>query len=148
MTLTRSIGKSVSRLLIAVLLFAQFAVASYACPKLSQMAPTADVKAVAGMPVAAAADTTATQRAAMPPGCDQSDPAAANLCAEHCRFGQQSVDTGPALVVHAALATFLYSLPLEPAYAPGSSRSIPSRDARLAAAPEPPHAILHCVFRI
>ena len=148
MNLSRSISKSISRMLIGVLLFAQFAVASYACPKLSGMVVTPDGKAVVVMPVAVVADTAATQPAAMPPGCDQMDPTAANLCAEHCRYSQQSVDTAPTPLVHAAIPTFLYSLPLEPQRTLGSGRSFPAPDARLVAAPPPSHAILHCVFRI
>ena len=99
MNLSRSISKSISRMLIGVLLFAQFAVASYACPKLSGIVATPDGKAVVVMPVAVVADTAATQPAAMPPGCDQMDPTAANLCAEHCRYSQQSVDTAPTPLV-------------------------------------------------
>ena len=146
MNLSRSISKSIGRMLVGVLLFAQLAVASYACPNLSGMVAAPDDKSAIAMPVAAVADTVATQAATMPPGCDQMDPAAANLCAEHCRYGQQGVDTASVPLVHAAIPTFLYSLPLEPQRMLGSGRSFPAPDARLAAAP--PHAILHCVFRI
>ena len=136
MSLSRAFSKSLGRWLIGVLLFAQLAVASYACPGLSGMASMAS---------SAAPDAAV---AAMPPGCDQIDPNAANLCAEHCRYGQQSADTATATVVLAAIPTLLYSLPLEPARLPGFGRSIPALDASLTAAPPPPHAILHCVFRI
>ena len=148
MNLSRSVSKSISRMLIGVLLFAQFAVAGYACPILSGRASMSKGNAATVVLVAAAADAAFAPPAAMPPGCEEMDTAFANLCAEHCRFGQQSADTAPAPVVHAAIPTFLYSLPFEPAHALGSGRSIPAPDACLAAAPEPPHAILHCVFRI
>ncbi len=144
MLVTRAIRKAVSRLLIGVLLFAQFAVAGYACPQLSGMASMAEGDSAMVMP-AAASSTSADN---MAPGCDQIDQSAANLCTEHCRQGQQSADTTPAPVVLAAIPTLLYSLPLEPAHALGSGRSLPAPDASLAAAPPPPHAILHCVFRI
>jgi hypothetical protein len=94
------------------------------------------------------ADDAMEKSAAMGPDCDQIDQNAANLCAEHCRFGHQSADTAPVPVVLAAIPAFLYSLPVEPAPLLGSGRSMPAPDANLAAAPPPPHAILHCVFRI
>ena len=127
-------SKAISRLLIGVVLFAQFAAAGYACPSL--------------MGTAAMADGQQATAAAIPPGYDQIDPDAANLCAEHCHQGQQSADTASAPVVNLGIPAFLYSLPLEPQHSLGSGRSFPAPDARLDAAPEPPHAILHCVFRI
>lgn len=148
MKLPRTLSKSIGRLLIGVVLFAQLAVASYACPGLKgngSMANSRDAKAM----LVAAADTAATAfPAGMPPGCDQMDPDAANLCAQHCHQGQQSADTASAPMVGLGISTFLYSLPLEPQHSLGSGRSFPAPDARLDAAPEPPHAILHCVFRI
>ena len=84
----------------------------------------------------------------MPPGCDQWDPDAANLCAGHCHQGQQTANSLPAPMLSPAIATYLYSIPLEPQHLLGSGRSLPAPDASLDAAPSPPHAILHCVFRI
>ena len=135
-------------MLIGVLLFAQFAVASYACPGLQGQGSMSTGQAGAVMSAAVVDDAVAAQPAAMPPGYYQLDPDAANLCAEHCRQGQQTADTAPAPVVSAAIPTLLYSLPPEPQHSLGCGRSFPAPDARLAVAPEPPHAILHCVFRI
>ena len=149
MQIPRAMSKAVSRLLIGVLLFAQFAVASYACPSL--MVSAAEVGGKAGMAMAVTASSEASAAAtpaSMPPGCDQIDPEAANLCAEHCRFGHQSVDTAPAPIAHVAIPTLLYPLPLEPQQLLGSGRAFPALDASLVAALSPPHAILHCVFRI
>ena len=84
----------------------------------------------------------------MPAGCDQLDPDAANLCAEHCHQGQQGVDVANVPLVSAGVPTFLYSLQFGPKHSLGSGRSFPAPDASVDAAPEPPHAILHCVFRI
>ena len=135
MTRPRALSKAIGRLLIGVLLFAQFMVASYACPGLSGMTTSPKSGDVMVM-------------ADMGPGCDQMDQDTANLCAEHCRFGQQSADTAPVPVVLAATPTLLYSLPVEPLHLLGSGRPIAATDVSLAAASEPPHAILHCVFRI
>ena len=136
MELSRAIRKSTSVMLMAVLLFAQLAVASYACPRLGGMDP---VSMSALMPKLMALG--------MAPGCDQLDPEAANLCVEHCRQGQQSADTAAAPAVSAAIPTLLYLIPTEPQHLPGSGRSAPAVDDSVGAALEPPHAILHCVFR-
>ena len=146
MSLSRALRQSVSRLLIGVVLFAQLAVASYACPGLKVMGSVGNGGAATAMHGVVA--DTAAEPGAMPPGCDQMDPNAANLCAEHCRQGQQSADTANVPAVSLGIPTFLYSLPLEPQHSLGSGRSFPAPDACLDAAPEPPHAILHCVFRI
>ena len=148
MSLSCALRKSIGRLLIGVVLLAQFAVASYACPGLKGSGSVAHGNAATAMPGAAAGAAVTAESVAMPPGCGQLDPDAANLCAEHCRQGQQSVDTAAAPAVGQGIPTFLYSLPFEPLHSLGSGRSFPAPDARLCAAPEPPHAILHCVFRI
>lgn len=142
MLVTRAIRKTVSRLLIGVLLFAQLAIASYACPGLSAISSTGAPDATASARVQAAVEPSPSMA-----GCEQIDASAANLCAGHCQHGQQSADTAPVPVVHAAIPTFLYSLPIEPEHLLGSGRSHPAPDVSLAAAPPPPHAILHCVFR-
>ena len=136
MTSSRAWRQSISRLLIGVLLLAQFAVASYACPSLNLAGATASSHAAMALP------------ADMPPGCDQMVPSAANLCAEHCHAGQQSADTASAGMVGVGVAAHLYSLPMDALHGPGSSQSHPMPGGLLDAAPEPPHAILHCVFRI
>ena len=149
MTMTRVLSKAISRVLIGVLLFAQFAVTSYACPGLSAISSTSNRSLEAAVAVAPARDeTTTTKVPQMAPGCEQMDQDAANLCVEHCRHGQQHADAAPTSVVLATIPALLYSLPIEPAHRLGSGRSFPAPDASLAAALPPPHAILHCVFRI
>lgn len=156
MELSRTIRKSISRMLMGVLLFAQLAVASYVCPSLrgmdsmamsmSMSMPNGGVVPV--MSLAAADAPSALRSTGMPLDCDQMDPEAANLCTEHCRQGQQSADTAAAPAVSAPIPTLLYSIPIEPQHVLGSGRCFPAPDASVDAAPEPPHAILHCVFRI
>ena len=146
MRLSRALGKSICRGLIGVLLFAQFAVSSYACPRLAETADSglASTATVTMEPMKAAPAKVAD----MPPGCDQMDQDAANLCAEHCRHGQQSFDSAAAPAVQAAIPTLLYLLVVEPVNTPGLGRSFPAPDANVTAVHPPPHAILHCVFRI
>ncbi len=140
MFLSRAFTKSIGRLLIGVLLFAQLAVASYACPGLKGMA-----EAVGAVEAVGAAAMLAAE---MPPGCDQMDADTPNLCAAHCQQGQQSADTASAAVLALGLPSFLYSIPPAPQSSLGAGRFFPAADAGLDAAPEPPHAILHCVFRL
>ena len=154
MSLSHALRQAVNRLLIGVLLFAQFAVAGYACPGLKVMGPAGDGRAatatqaaVAGAAVEPSVEPTA-DLPSMSPGCDQMDPTAPNLCAQHCHQGQQSADTANVPAVGACIPALLYCIPPEPQRSLGSGRSLSAPDARWAAAPEPPHAILHCVFRI
>jgi hypothetical protein len=121
---TRSLQKAVARLLIGVLVFAQMAIAAYACPSVSNT-------------------VTANTVVAMP-DCDEVDTDAAQLCVEHCRFGQQSVDHSPSPAPLPALMTPLYSLP--PAADAAARDMAPTADAPLGAV-DPPHTLLHCCLR-
>lgn len=138
MRLPRALNQSICRVLIGVFLFAQLAVAAYACP--GQARDAAQVPATPAMasPMPAGCDQMASM--------DQMDPQAANLCAEHCKFGHQSSDTPAATVALAPATALLYLLPLEEDAA-RATRAQAAPDPLLAATP-PPHAILHCVWRI
>ena len=133
--MTRSWLRTIARGLVGVLLFAQMAIAAYACPAVS-VAGAAEMR-VSAMPAAAMPDC-GVMTGAM-------DPSAANLCAEHCKFGQQS-DQASTLTVPAVLLSVLYATALvtEPALPPRVAAA--SLSALVAASP--PHTILHCVYRI
>jgi hypothetical protein len=139
--MTRDATKTIAKLLVAVLVTAQLMVAAYACPWLNVTATRS-----IDTPVAAHAATSATH-AAMP-GCNETMPAldsgSPNLCAEHCKYGQQS-DRCTSVDVPPALLTPLYAT----AGAPAVARR-PCVTAWLSAlvAASPPHAIAHCVWRI
>ena len=129
----RSTRNLLCRFFAGVLLYAQLAVAAYACPGPAAMATPHD---------------TGTASAPMP-GCDammtsSADAGASNLCAEHCHQGQQS-DHVQTVSVAPAVFAGTYPLPLAPALAVPLRAMAFSADARAAA---PPHAILHCCFRI
>jgi hypothetical protein len=126
--------KLICRVLVGVFLFAQLAVSGYACP-----GPTPPASQMAGM--------QAEETGAMPADCDQIDQKAPNLCAEHCKVGQQSHDTAPLPIVMAPALSLLYVLPVEAQAMEAAAAPDASSDPLLAATP-PPHAILHCVFRI
>ncbi|MDG0854453.1 hypothetical protein [Roseateles puraquae] len=129
MRLTRALNKLICRVLIGVVLFAQFAVASYACPS--------------GMAMGAGAmDAADAVTSSSPSDLDYQTP---NLCAEHCKIGHQSSDTAPAPVVALPMLDLLYALPQrDDVGAVALSAAVPDP---LLAVPPPPHAILHCVFR-
>lgn len=118
--------------LVGVLLFAQLAVAAYACPGLG----------VAQAVEAEAAGTPMVDCEAM---AGAFDPAAPNLCAEHCKFGQQS-DHAAKLNVPAAVLAVLYLTVPPPLHTPPPQSMAASISALVAASPA--HAIAHCVFRI
>jgi len=145
--ITRRFLRAICRVLIGVLLLAQLAVSAYACPALQSAAmPTPSTAARDGD--ASDAAIAATDRQA--PDCDgmaagTMDSDLANLCAEHCHHGQQS-DQAATLSVPVALLTALYVAPLA---AQPEIRPRPAADAASAlVAASPPHAILHCCFRI
>jgi hypothetical protein len=141
---SRAFTGCISRVLIGVMLFAQFAIASYACPGmvLSRQASTDMAMSVAT--AASSGQTSADGK--MTGGCDQVDQHAANLCVEHCRYGQQSRDTAPAPVVHAPVLALLFVVPAAPQPITASPGWLLASDPLLEAAP-PPHALLHCVLR-
>jgi len=131
-------------LLIGVFLFGQLAVAAYACPGMSSTRIPE--------PMAIGSDQANDDRpASTAPDSDCGamgvafDPAAPNLCAEHCKFGGQGDRTAYAGAPE-AVPVVLYPAPptLAVAHLPrsvASSRTVP-------VAASPPHAILHCVYRI
>ena len=152
--MTRAFRRVVCRALIGVMLFAQFAVAAYACAEFESSArPAQPVSSVtAQADVAAFGESGSVAATASVVGglmdCDQMfgslDPASPNLCAEHCRHGQQSDQTAtPALPV--VVLSSLYTVPAVPQASPPARSSAASDSARAAAAT--PLAILHCRFR-
>ncbi len=145
--MTRRWLRAVACALAGVLFAAQLAIAAYVCPALS-MVP-------ANMQMPAAADAASSERGVASAGlaatrnCEDMagamDPSSPNLCAEHCKYGQQS-DKAATLNAPAAVLVALYATPLMPEPVPLPRLAAAAMSALVAAAP--PHAILHCVFRI
>ena len=148
----RSLVRRVARCLAGVLFLAQLTIAAYACPGLSSATAAGgqmELNAAAPAPQGEVSiEPGAAAMAAQMPNCSDMagamDPDAANLCAEHCKYGQQS-DHAPTLTVPAVLLSALYATPA--ALPPPLPRGAAALMDALVAAP-PPHAILHCVFRI
>lgn len=146
--MTRAFLRAVARGLIGVVLMAQMIISAYACPAISQAAAAAMQMPAEG----ASADEQGLADGDLPmaqmSNCDDMagaiDPAAPNLCAEHCKYGQQS-DHAPTLNAPAAVLTALYVMPLVPVTAPPPHPAAATLSALVAASP--PHAILHCVYR-
>lgn len=146
--MTRKFLRSIGLALVGVLLFAQMAIASYACPALASPMRMQ-------MPMGESAIRDLTNPALSAQGiqvmnCEDMATAVDNLngtlCAEHCRFGQHSSDA-PTLNVPVAMMALLYFAPPMPDQ-PSAARIAAGRPAVLAGAAAPPHAILHCCWRI
>lgn len=147
--MTRSFLRAVARGLVGVVLMAQIAISAYACPGVlsstatnMQMPPAGAspeerVGADAGMPMA-----NISNCADMGGTMDSSSP---NLCAEHCKYGQQS-DHASTVNVPSAVLTALYVIPVVPVQATSPRPAAATLSALVAASP--PHAIVHCVHRI
>jgi hypothetical protein len=134
--MTRSFLRTICRMLIGVVLFAQLAVSAYACPGLSGAgAQSMDTDMAAAAPAGMHCEDMAGSM----------DASSTNLCAEHCRQGHQS-DQAATLTVPVALLTALYTLPLAPEPPAPTPRHAAEVGSALAAI-SPPHAILHCCFR-
>ena len=151
--MTRGIARLVARTLVGVLLLSQLAIAAYACPALSTRLAQAPLPGaslhIAHDQIANADADTADGLALHEAPCDDmvgaTDAASSNLCAEHCKYGQQS-DHASTLSMPAVSLLALYRLAPwapEPACAPRPAAA--SLSALVAASP--PHAILHCVSR-
>ena len=154
----RSFVRGLARCLAGVLFLAQMTIAAYACPGLSasiaagalmgQMQPMTQRSAVAAPQLAVSSDPGAAAMAAQMPDCSDMagamDPDAANLCAEHCKYGQQS-DHMSTLSVPTVILIALYTTPVV------APTPLPRSAAARTGTPVvvfPPHAILHCVFRV
>lgn len=150
--MSRRFLRSVAGVLIGILLFAQMAVAAYACPGVSlsataQMPSMELVKSSSDGAALPVASNQATPRESMGDGIAPvaMDPQNANLCAEHCKVGQQS-DQASTLTVPAALLMALYFAPL--VHAPMAELHLAAATPSALVAASPPHTILHCCFRI
>ena len=139
--MSRASTRFIARLLVAVLLLAQWSIAAYACPGLGSATPAMRI----GPAMVAA--PAATAEAEMP-GCTGMvaalDQDATNLCAEHCKVGQQSHEV-PAVSVPQPWLSALYAVPLVPLALPPARPWTSTLDALVAASP--PLAVLHCIYR-
>lgn len=120
-------------LLAAVLLFAQSAIAGYACPG-------------GGLPGGAPAQFgTAVEASAAqhPIGLDADAP---GLCLSHCQSSQQKVDAASVLTVAPAALSEDYSTRSPPPPQPSAWR-VAAAVATSGSPREPPHLILHCCRR-
>ena len=141
MRFTRTARTWWSRSLIASLLFLQLATAAYACA-MKSIPPVEPAMAVmasmAGMPCAQA--MAGEVMAVM-------DPDQPGLCHEHCKGGSQSIEPASTLTLAAPAMVLLFVI-AAPAAPAGGSDGWQAWQVERDSAPPPPHAILHCCFRI
>ena len=120
--------KLCSLLAIGALLFAQLAVAAYACPMRS-----------------AGADEAASMDAACEKNASQRDVESPALCQQHCENGPQNVNDLPQVPVFFAVETGRVVAQSTTMILPILSSASP---AFLSHATSPPLSIRHCCFRI
>ena len=133
---SRNLRCFVARLLVGVLLFAQLAVAAYAC--------------TAAMPdpaLAGSVDSSAMvgHGAAAPP--THIDPDQPALCLAHCRSGQQTAGVEPLPIPPLALVAGYFTLESIGLGAEMRGRHVDSAGGVPPIA-DPPQRILHCCLRI
>ena len=142
--MSRALLRSLARWVVAVLLLGQLAVAAYACPALKRV--TADVVPLAAV---TAGDTAVPAVPTVATDCGDSmglaDLASPNLCAEHCKSGQQS-DHSASIVVPLAWPIALYDIRPLPMAEPRRRPTASTLSDLVAGSPA--RAILHCVRRI
>lgn len=146
--MTRRYLRLLSRMLVAMLLYGQMAIAAYACP--GQMSPAgmdpaaASIGATVGKPDSAATSSSNAQAGDCDGMLGTMDPSTSKLCADHCNYGHQS-DQTPNLTVPAVLLSPLYVAPPMPL---PSMPAQPTAELSALARGSPPLATLHCCFRI
>ena len=145
MSKTPASRRLIRRLLVGVLVSTQMVIAANACSGVSGM-PMIEEDWPANAAIAPDPRVAAHPRDDLGADCRHLDPALPSLYIARGQYGQQSADDGLAPAVPAALLTSYYKLP------PHSASSVrvgaASRPNGRPAAVDPPHAILHCCFRI
>jgi hypothetical protein len=139
--MTRAIQRAIARTLIALFLFAQMMVAAYACPLMSTDTDAIRTHALA----TSVAQVMLPDAAADMSGCDGVTFDSPNLCAAHCQAGDQNTDAAQAVAVPANVLSGFYVVQIT---SPSSGLDRHSTSREFVYAIPPPHAILHCCFRI
>jgi len=141
--MSRSLVRGLVRWIVVALLLGQLAIAAYACPALR--ANAADVGQRSTVAVDGAKSTAhevvLTDDGATIGTLDADSP---NLCAEHCKHGQQSDQTSSVSVPATVPLALFENNP--PRLVESRLRPTASAVSALVSAC-PPHAILHCVRR-
>lgn len=138
--MSRQLSRFVARWMLGVLLMGHWAVAAYVCPSLLNQASVAEQRSAAAPQLPG----DAVSKAACDHALGASDPAQPNLCAEHCKAGQQSDHTA-SIVVPLASPIALYDIRPPAVTVPRRRPTAAPLSALVAASP--PHAIAHCVRR-
>ncbi|MEO7850898.1 MAG: hypothetical protein ABIR94_01420 [Rubrivivax sp.] len=136
-------SRSIARLLVGVMMFAQMAVAAYACTGALGLTSVDASRSVMEFGLASPAITGKTDGVADHGTMDRAQP---NLCAAHCQSGQQNAAGKPAPEVPVAMAVSLY--PQAPVLVPIGTPRVSAALGHPPPLADPPHAILHCCYRI
>ena len=124
-------------MLSMLVLFAQVAIAAYACPALTS-ADAAEVQDMAGMPCAEMMAAGATL-----------DPEQPGLCMQHCQFGSTSQVVDHVSPVFVPVTTLPPVLTVSVDEGRQTARSSWAHDERQRDRPPPlAHSVAHCCYRI
>ncbi len=145
--MNRHLMRTLARFLAGIMLLAQLMVAAHACVVPASLATDVQPLAAASAEYSRALAPSAE---ALSPDCDSMAIADngslwTNLCAEHCKMGDQSDRGGPELQWSVASPGLWYLH--QPAVAVSYTRRTHLLRVDSLAATQPPHAILHCVRR-
>lgn len=141
--MSRSLVRGLVRWIVVTLLLGQLAIASYACPALRANAVDVAQDSAIGVDcVMSAPDHVVLADSDAPTSTIDGD--SPNLCAEHCKYGQQSDQTNNVNVPVAAPSTSFENNP--PRLVESRLRPTASVLSALLSTC-PPHTILHCVRR-
>jgi hypothetical protein len=137
MNIAQRLRRRIAAALAFAVLFAQMALAAYACPGQDGSMPVRSAT-MAGMPC----ETMMAGAAAV-------DPQQPALCYQHCQpdAGQQAYDFTPTLASFAASFAVLFVVDAANPHAAEKPAWVERHRVRERAPPEP-HSVLHCCWRI
>jgi hypothetical protein len=143
--MTAALRRIVCRVLVVAFVFAQLATAAHACVNAVSEVATA-VGLDAGSPLVFSPGLAAGMGQCGMAGCESPGVASSVVCDAHCQSEQSRVDMPQTVTVPATLVSSSYPLPT--VHQALAAQSWTTGFAHQAGSADPPHAILHCCFRL
>lgn len=143
--MTAALRRIVCRVLVAAFVFAQMATAAHACVNAVNEVAAA-VGLDPGSPLVLSPGPAAGMGLCGMAGCESMGFAPSVVCDAHCQSEQSRVDMPQTVTVPAALVSSSYPLPT--LYQVPAQQGWSIGFAHQAGSADPPHAILHCCFRL
>ena len=143
--MTAALRRIVCRVLVAAFVFAQMATAAHACVNAVSEAATA-VGLDTASPLMFLPGRAAGMGLCGMAGCESLGVAPSVVCDAHCQSEQSRVDIPQTATVSATLVSSSYPLPT--VYQALMPQGWTTGFTHQAGSADPPHAILHCCFRL